>query len=345
MDPQVEKNTHFRHILLFEFNRGVKAVEAAQIIRNVYGGDAIGDSTAQKWFSRFKDENFDLSDAARSGRPSVLNNDCLNALLLENPRQSTRELAEKMECDHSTIVRHLKAMGSVQKLGVWVPHELSQYNKDCRVITCASLLARYHLARQQHQSFLSRIITGDEKWCLYINFKRRKEWLSPDKQATPRVKQDLHPRKTMLCVWWNQEGVVYYEILPRNQTITAELYCEQLRRLRAAIPPEKRDEVILQHDNARPHTANVTKMVIQELGWEVLAHPAYSPDLAPSDFHLFRSLSNNMRGISFNNDVEIKNWLHMFFTSKPANFYKQGIQKLPERWEAVVNIAGEYLVD
>jgi hypothetical protein len=88
-------------------------------------------------------------------------------------------------------------MGKVQKLGAWVPHVLTQDNKNQRVAICASLLACHHLARQ-HQPFLSCNITGDEKWCLYINFKQRKEWLSPDKQATPCVKPDLHPRKTIL---------------------------------------------------------------------------------------------------------------------------------------------------
>lgn len=130
-----------------------------------------------------------MSNAIRSGQTLVLDEDCLNALIHENPRQTTRELAEEMECDHSTIVRHLKAMGKVQKLGAWVPHALTQNNKDCRAIISASLLARHRLARQQHQPFLSRIITGDEKWCLYINFKERKEWLSLNKQATPRAKK------------------------------------------------------------------------------------------------------------------------------------------------------------
>src|SRR3954469_23682395 len=45
----------------------------------------------------------------------------------------------------------------------------------------------------------------------------------------------------------------------------------------------------LQHDNARPHTVKMTKEKLQALGWEVLPHPPYSPDLAPSDFHLFRN--------------------------------------------------------
>jgi transposase len=52
--------------------------------------------------------------------------------------------------------------------------------------------------------------------------------------------------------------------------------------------------VILQHDNARPHTANMIKAAIQELDWEILPHPPYSPELALSDYQLFRSLSNNL---------------------------------------------------
>ena len=89
----------------------------------------------------------------------------------------------------------------------------------------------------------------------------------------------------------------------------------------------------------------MTRAAIQELGWEVLPHPAYSPDLAPSDYHLFRSLSNNLRGISFVNEVCLKKWLDEFFDGQSPNFFKRGIQKLPERWERVVNNAGEYLFD
>ena len=136
--------------------------------------------------------------------------------------------------------------------------------------------------------------------------KQRKEWLSPKQQATPRPKQALHPRKTMLCVWWDWEGIIYWELLDRNQTVNAELYVLQMQRLNNAIQqkrPNRQYGVLLQHNNARPHIAIITKEAIQTLGWEVLPHPPYSPDLAPSDFHLFRSLSNALRGVSFNNDV------------------------------------------
>jgi hypothetical protein len=58
-----------------------------------------------------------------------------------------------MGCDHSTIARHLQSMGKVQMLGVWVPHILTQDNKNQLAAICAPLLACHRLARQQHQIF------------------------------------------------------------------------------------------------------------------------------------------------------------------------------------------------
>jgi hypothetical protein len=118
------------------------------------------------------------------------------------------------------------------------------------------------------------------------------------------------------CIWWDMQGIVHYELLERNLTITAERCDQQLRRLEEAI-------------NARPHTTNMTKAAIQELDWEILPHPPYSPDVAPSDYHLLRSLSNNLDVVSFNNDSELQNWLDDFFTAKPADFFKHGIKTWP----------------
>jgi hypothetical protein len=109
--------------------------------------------------------------------------------------------------------------------------------------------------------------------------------------------------------------------------------------------PGRRHGVILQHDNARPHTANMTKAAIQELDWGILPHPPYSSDLAPSDYNLFRSLFNNLRGVSFNNNAELQNWFDEFFTAKPADVFKSGIENLPEHWKVVVNNGGEYIND
>uniref|UniRef100_A0A914HL00 Mos1 transposase HTH domain-containing protein n=1 Tax=Globodera rostochiensis TaxID=31243 RepID=A0A914HL00_GLORO len=49
MEPQVDKNEHFRHLFLFEFNKGSKASEASQNICAVYGEGETNERTAQKW--------------------------------------------------------------------------------------------------------------------------------------------------------------------------------------------------------------------------------------------------------------------------------------------------------
>jgi transposase len=100
--------------------------------------------------------------------------------------------------------------------------------------------------------------------------------------------------------------------------------------------------VILQHDNAKPHTAKLTKKLLDGFGWEILEHPPYSPDVAPSDFHLFRSMEHWLRGKKFLNDVELANSVICFFNSKDGDFYARGIDVLPSKWEEVIEEEGGY---
>ncbi|GFO46005.1 histone-lysine N-methyltransferase SETMAR [Plakobranchus ocellatus] len=89
----------------------------------------------------------------------------------------------------------------------------------------------------------------------------------------------------------NAKGVILLDILPQGECINAARYCSTLDRLKEAIrrkrPGLLRRGVVLQHDNATPHSANLTQQWLQRYGLEILSHPAHSPDLAPSDFHYF----------------------------------------------------------
>ncbi|KFD66429.1 hypothetical protein M514_21459 [Trichuris suis] len=105
------------------YNEGLSAAAAAEKIHAVYEEEAISDRVARK------EGNFDLSDSVRSGWPSDLDEEKLNALVHEDPRQSTRELAEKIGCGHMTVSRHLLSMGKAQEMGSWVPHQLSRDDK------------------------------------------------------------------------------------------------------------------------------------------------------------------------------------------------------------------------
>jgi transposase len=63
---------------------------------------------------------------------------------------------------------------------------------------------------------------------------------------------------------------------------------------------------LLLHDSARPHTARATIDALETLKFEVLSHPPYSPDLAPSDFHFFSHLKRDLKGTHFTSDDEVK---------------------------------------
>ena len=106
-----------------------------------------------------------------------------------------------------------------------------------------------------------------------------------------------------------------------------------------------RKGVIFHQDNATPHTSLATRQTLLRLGWEVMLHPPYSPDLAPSDYYLFRSLQNSLNGKTFNYDEAVKSHSVQSFADKDQKFYEHGIMKLPEKWQKVIEQNGKYIID
>ena len=72
-------------------------------------------------------------------------------------------------------------------------------------------------------------------------------------------------------------------------------------------------------------------------------HPPYSPDLAPSDYHLFLSMANALGGVKLDSKEACEKRLSEFFANKEGGFYEGGIMKLPSRWEQIIEQNGAYL--
>lgn len=343
MSTFVPTKHNLREALLFCFNLKKSASDGHLLLCEAYGEHALSIKTCEFWFRRFKSGDFDTSDKAREGRPVTFEDAELEALLDQDSCQTQEELAETFGVTHQAISNRLKNMNMVQKQGNWVPYELKPRDVERRFFTCELLLQK-----QNRKSFLHRIVTGDEKWIHYDNPKRKKSWGKPGHASTSMAKPNIHGKKLMLCIWWDQHGVIYFELLQPNETINGERYQQQLmqlsRALKVARPQyaERHDKVIFQHDNARPHVAKVVKETLTALRWDVLPHPPYSPDIAPSDYHLFRSMSHGLAEQRFTSYDDTKKWVDDWIASKDEKFFKHGIHMLPERWAKIVANDGQY---
>ena len=156
-------------------------------------------------------------------------------------------------------------------------------------------MSGYHRKPKKHlwnerKSVLYRNVIGDEKWIYFKNPKRKKSLVNLGLPSTSSAKPSRFGKKTMLCVWW-----VYHKLLKPGETVNTDRYRQQMNNLNHALI-EKPDwarrhgKVILLHDNAPPHKAKPVQDTVKTLGWELLPHPPYLPDLAPSDYHWFSSM-------------------------------------------------------
>ena len=147
------------------------------------------------------------------------------------------------------------------------------------------------------------------------------EYRHKESPQPKKFKTQASPGKVMLTAFWNSEHVVLSDFLEKETTINS-YYIETLTALKRGIERIGiRNEILLQHDNARPHTSAATRDAIQRLDFSVLLHPLYSPDLAPSDFHLFPKLKEHLKGQRFSCDEEVKSAVRKWFQKQNTNFF------------------------
>jgi histone-lysine N-methyltransferase SETMAR len=77
--------------------------------------------------------------------------------------------------------------------------------------------------------------------------------------------------------------------------------------------------------------------------WEVLPHTAYGPDLAPTDFCLFRPLKEALEGKRFRANDKVKLLCSDGWTNNHKRFFEKNIMKLPKRWQRYTEVQGEYV--
>ena len=82
---------------------------------------------------------------------------------------------------------------------------------------------------------------------------------------------------------------------------------------------------------------------VERNGYELIPHPAYLPDLAPSDFFPFPNLKKDICGLHFRSDEEVVMAAEEWVSGKDPDFFSSGLMALEHRWSKCITLEGNYI--
>ena len=328
---------------------GIAAKNISDRLRNVYGDSALSYASVKRWVTHFKSGESSITDKPRSGRPSTADTEenrvLVDELIRSDRRTTVREIVDKIGTGHNAAQNIISDLGYSKVCARWVPRQLTDELKRSRQEVCTELLERYKMEGDQ---FMNSIVTGDESLAHHYEPETKlqsMQWHHLGSPSPKKFKSFPSAGKVMMTVFWDHRGVIFVDFLPKGETVNSRRYCDTLKKLARAIRVKRPglQKVILHHDNARPHTAHATAAAIAAKGWTVLPHPAYSPDLAPSDFHMFGPLKDYLRGHKFENDDAVQQAVKSWFRQCSPDFFSNGFVNWRTRWEKCVARNGDYI--
>ena len=239
----------------------------------------------------------------------------------------------------------------------WVPKSLSHEQMATRASVCSALLKRF----RSKDDFLLRLVTVNETLVHYYepeNKAQSRQWVGPGSPRPKKFKTQPSAGKVMATVFWDANGVIMLDFLPKRSTITGVYYANLLDQLRSAIREKRRGKlskgVLLQQDNARVHTCKVAMDAVERNGYELISHPAYSLDLVPSDFFLFPNFIYGLMKKSWRQlrsgsmertlTFSVLGWWHLNTVGLSAS-HSRAITSKKNRWISTGNKLGWLLID
>ena len=344
--------TEYRAVIRFLVLEGNSATKVEERLNAVYGESSPSSATIKRWVKEFQRGRESLEDDPRSGRPSTSTStemvDKVHTLVMKNRRISLYELEEATGISYGSINSILHDKLHMSKVCArWVPRMLSVEMKQSRVTISGAMLTRYNA---NPDDFHFRVVTCDETWLYHYDPESKQEsmeWKHASSPKTKKFKAARSTKKVMATFFGDSKGVIHIDYLPIGTTMNGEYYANLLKQVRQSIKEKRRGKirrgVLLHQDNAPVHTSRIAMEAVRECGYELLPHPPYSPDLAPSDFHLFPKLKKYLRGRRFDDDNELTATVEGWLGDQPVDLFQSGIRDWQSRWNRCVELEGDYV--
>lgn len=342
----------YRSVIRFLFLDGKTCHEIDEKLKSVYKDQSPSMTTIRYWFNEFKRGRTSIFDEDRPGRPIEVTTedmvDKIHDIVLADRRVKIREIADSVNISIERVQNILHEKLGMRKLSArWVPRLLTLDQKRNRVTTSMQCLAKF---KHNPSEFLRRYVTVDETWIHHYTPEMKvqsAQWVFPGERAPKKAKTIQSAGKVMATVFWDSQGIILIDYLEKGRTITGQYYADLLGRfdtqLKKKRPHLAKKKVLFHHDHAPAHSSAIATAKLVELRYELLPHPPYSPDLAPSDFFLFPNMKKWLGGKRFAANEEVISETEAYFAEFEKSYFCDGLKKLEHRWTKCVELKGDYV--
>ena len=151
----------------------------------------------------------------------------------------------------------------------------------------------------------------------------------------------------MATAFFDATGAIYTAY--GTQTINSTRYIANLRQMRKMLRRKRPalaqadEDFLYHHDNAPAHTSQATVAYLNANNYRMVAHPPYSPDLAPADFFLFPKMKKYLAGVRHENLAQIKASVQKFYASLTPEDWRNCFDQWVRRLEKCVALEGDYV--
>jgi len=152
----------------------------------------------------------------------------------------------------------------------------------------------------------------DETWLYHCDPETKQqsmEWRHSGSPHPKKFRVQKSAGKVLASIFWDQDGILLIDYLPKGQIISVGYYLSLLVQLKDVLKEKCSRKVakgvLFLHDNSPAQRALATQKKLAYLGFHCLDHSLCSPELAPSHYHLFPGLIKHLKGHHFSSDTEV----------------------------------------
>lgn len=338
----------YRSVIKFYYLLGKTPEETLKDMMQVYKSDCPSKATLYYWLRQFKcGRNCVEDDNTKSGRPTEISDkkaEQCEQLIREDRRIKVQDIASSLKISKGSAVSMVSDLGFRKLCSRFVPKFLSPEMKEARLVAAQSNL---DLFQEWGMRFLDNIVTQDETTLSkYLPESKRTsaEWRKPDEKPPIKMRSGTsHRREFMFSIFWTRKGIVTTDFLDKGIACNASYFSKLVTECKAKKRKTRNVPLWLLIDNAPIHTSKLAQDCIEECGFRQLIHPPYSPDIAPSDYYLFRHLKKELAGKYFSTGEELKSFVNEYLNSLDEAFFKAAFDELLVRWRKMIVNDGGYI--